>query len=370
MTRAPSLIESPDSPELESVCRRLRDLSSADANEFADSRIALTDRWPSRQLELVAQSGVYYWFIPKSLGGMGWSGADIVSGYIQLASACLTTTFVITQRVAAIARICSFGNEEIRDTLLPGLLSGFEPATVGISHLTTSRQHVGEPVLKATETEQGFIINGFSPWVTGAAGASYLMMGAELGDGRQILFVVPANAPGVKIEPGFELVALTGSQTGPVKLNDVIVSRQSVLAGPVESVLLTGPAPSTGSFQTSALATGLTQSAIDFIASESINRPDLRSNLAALEEQQAEIKQRLFKLASGVPVCSKEELRTDANSLVLRATQSALVAAKGAGYVRGHPVGRWCEEALFFLVWSCPQSVLNANLCEFAGIDG
>ena len=52
------------------------------------------------------------------------------------------------------------------------------------------------------------------------------------------------------------------------------------------------------------------------------------------------------------------------------ATQAALVAAKGAGYVEGHRVGRWCQEALFFLVWSCPQAVLDANLCELAGIEG
>ena len=45
-----------------------------------------------------------------------------------------------------------------------------------------------------------------------------------------------------------------------------------------------------------------------------------------------------------------------ANSLVLRASQAALAAAEGTGYVVGHPAGRWCREALFFLVWSCPQA--------------
>ncbi|MBW8885705.1 MAG: acyl-CoA dehydrogenase, partial [Planctomycetia bacterium] len=65
---------------------------------------------------------------------------------------------------------------------------------------------------------------------------------------------------------------------------------------------------------------------------------------------------------------TSNELRTRANSLALRASQAALAAAKGAGYVVGHPAGRWCREALFFLVWSCPQPVLHANLCELAGI--
>ena len=57
-----------------------------------------------------------------------------------------------------------------------------------------------------------------------------------------------------------------------------------------------------------------------------------------------------------------------ANSLVLRATQMSLAAAKGAGYASRHPVGRWCREALFFLVWSCPQPVVEENLRELAGL--
>jgi alkylation response protein AidB-like acyl-CoA dehydrogenase len=76
----------------------------------------------------------------------------------------------------------------------------------------------------------------------------------------------------------------------------------------------------------------------------------------------------LLALADGEQPCAAEDARGRANSLALRATQAALVAAKGAGFVATHPTGRWCREALFFLVWSCPQNVLAANLCEFAGL--
>jgi hypothetical protein len=51
---------------------------------------------------------------------------------------------------------------------------------------------------------------------------------------------------------------------------------------------------------------------------------------------------------------------------VLRATQAQLAASKGAGFVRGHPAERAVREAMFFLVWSCPQPVLAAALREFA----
>jgi hypothetical protein len=69
-----------------------------------------------------------------------------------------------------------------------------------------------------------------------------------------------------------------------------------------------------------------------------------------------------------VAACTTDEIRARANSLVLRLTQAALMAAKGTGFVAGHPVGRWCREALFFLVWSCPQPVLAANLCQWASL--
>ena len=63
---------------------------------------------------------------------------------------------------------------------------------------------------------------------------------------------------------------------------------------------------------------------------------------------------------------SSLEIRRRANSLVLRATQAQLAASKGAGFVAGHPAEREVREALFFLVWSCPQPVLSAALREFA----
>jgi hypothetical protein len=58
-------------------------------------------------------------------------------------------------------------------------------------------------------------------------------------------------------------------------------------------------------------------------------------------------------------------IRARANSLVLRATQAALTASKGAGFLRGHPAQRWARQALFFLVWSCPRPAAEAMLASF-----
>ena len=321
--------------------------------------------WPQSQLKLIADAGVYRWFVSEQQGGFGWTADDIARGYIELGAACLTSTFILTQRVAALKRIATSANTSLVDQVLPALLDGTHPATVGISHLTTSRRHLKKPVLAVEVVGGEMIASGMAPWVTGGSGAESLLLGGVLDSGEEILFLVPTSAEGISIEPGFDLVALSASHTGVVKCDGVRVGPEMIVAGPKESVLTGGKGGKgggAGSVQTSALALGLAKSAIDFIRRESEKRPDLSSSYDGLRQQLDLIAEETFAVAAG----EKEhtgELRADANSLVMRSTQAAMIAAKGAGFVDGHPVGRWCCEALFFLVWSCPQSVAEANLC-------
>ncbi|HAL14931.1 MAG TPA: acyl-CoA dehydrogenase, partial [Planctomycetaceae bacterium] len=132
--------------------------------------------------------------------------------------------------------------------------------------------------------------------------------------------------------------------------------------------MATGVGAKTGGLQTSTLAVGLASGAIEFLEAESAKRDDLVLAMEALKQEYAELRDQLIQAAAGEIECSNEQVRTSANSLVLRATQASLAAAKGAGFVTGHPAGRWCREALFFMVWSCPQPVMNAHLCQLAGI--
>lgn len=358
-------IQSPADSALIDVCREL------------ESRAREMDKsgdWPTPQLELCGRAGVFEWFLDAAWGGQGWSDEDVVRGYLALSSACLTTTFIITQRTGACRRIAGSENEELKQSLLPPLASGELFATVGISHLTTSRRHLRRPVLTAEAIDGGFLLDGYSPWVTGAHAAQYVVIGADVvadgqPTGEQILVALPTNLPGVTIPPPAKLVGVSASFTGPVELSRVEVANEWLIAGPVENVMAVGIGAGTGGFETSTLAIGLSQAAIRFVGEEATKRPDLVAPYDALTAEHSQLERDLLAVAAGRPACTTEALRQRANSLVLRATQAALAAAKGTGYVVGHPAGRWCREALFFLVWSCPQPVAAANLCELAGIE-
>ena len=326
-------------------------------------------QWPAGQLRLLGEAGVFGWFVPQHLGGQGWTEPELLSAYIALAKACLTTTFILTQRQGAMGRIAASENELVRQTLLPDLLTGDSFATVGISHLTTSRRHLAKPVLRAEESATGFILDGFSPWVTGSSHADHVVLGATLEDGRQILVALPTDQPGVETPPPEPLVALAASHTGTLVCNRVAVDRKWLVAGPAPEVMKQGLGARTGGLQTSALALGLASAAIEWLAGESQKRSDLVGPALRLQSDYDQLEADLLALADGCGSATADDVRSRANSLVLRATQAALAAAKGTGFVAGHPAGRWCREALFFLVWSCPQSVLAANLCELAGIE-
>ncbi len=357
-------ITSPDDPALEELCEKLAGLAQ---------ELDVSGEWPARQLDLCAEYGVFEWFLEPEWGGQGWDNEAVARGYLALSSACLTTTFVITQRTGACRRIASADQRELQELLLPELASGKLMATVGISHLTTSRRHLARPVLSAERTEGGYVFHGFSPWVTGAAQSKYIVAGATLVvDGEatpeQLLIALPTDLPGVTAGEPVQMVGLTASHTGQLYFDKVLVEEKWVLAGPVENVMSAGFGAGAGGAQTSTLALGLARSAIDFLAAESEQRPELGAPVESLEQDYQEVEGLLFSVVRGDTDCTTQQLRQRANSLALRSSQAAMAAAKGTGYILGHPAGRWCREALFFLVWSCPQPVVSANLCEFAGI--
>lgn len=324
--------------------------------------------WPREQFQWLALAGQLRRGIPDAYGGEPESAGELLRRYIDLAEACLVTTFVLTQRQAAISRIVAADAADLQSELLPRLATGDLFATVGISHLTTSRQHVGRPAVQVVLRPTGIELSGEVPWVTGAHQADVIVTGGTDDAGQQFLVALPLDSAGVLRRPAVELLALSAAGTAAVELRNVRLPLRYVLAGPEARVLQRGTGAGTGSLGTSALAVGLSLRAVRLLSVEARPRPELESTLERLQAEQETLTTDLLAAASADdPRCgTPESLRERANSLALRATQALLAASKGAGYVAGHPAERAVREALFFLVWSCPQPVVAAALRSFA----
>ncbi len=321
--------------------------------------------WPEASWQVLRRSGALGWVIPSAYDGTESTPPELLAGYEALAEACLTTAFILSQREAACRRLRDSGNDTVCRELLPPLARGERFATVGLSQLTTSRQHT-QPSLSARLTPAGVEFTGSIPWVTGASRAEHIIIGAVLEDGRQVLAVLPADQPGVSVGPPLDLMALEGSLTAEVRCEHVTVERRWLLAGPAERVMQAGRG-GTGGLETSCLALGLAAAALAHLEREAEARPQLAQDAGRLRQTHTALRRELFDLAGGGAPERALELRARANALVLAASQAALTASKGTGFLRTHPAQRWARQALFFLVWSCPWPAAAATLAHLTG---
>jgi alkylation response protein AidB-like acyl-CoA dehydrogenase len=236
-------------------------------------------------------------------------------------------------------------------------------ATIGIAQLTTSRQG-GPPALRAMAVGAagGYRLRGVIPWATGAGKAAQVIAGAVTEDGRQILFALPMDLRGVNVRPPMPLVALRASWTTGIDCDDVLLEKRQVLRGPVESALA-GRKKGLGLGQ-AFLATGLCRGALDLIAAHDSERA--RAALAKLELRWSELRREILELCApgrdADAAAAAPRLRGECNDLAVRATHAAITIYKGTGLLSDHPAQRLAREAMFLLVWSCPNPVIDCTL--------
>ncbi len=337
----------PHSADLESLCQALGRLAEASAS---------VGPWRSGSFAELARAGLLAGFVPTDQGGTAASEPAVIEALVAIAGRCLTTALALTQWAAAV-RIITTGPSVIRDHMLPPLVRGERLTTVGISQLSTSRRHLGRPALVASRVDDTWRLDGLCPWVTGADSTDTIVTGAACDDGGQMFFVVPTDAAGLTIDPPLSMLALTGSRTSAVRFIGV---------RPLHAIApATGDGIRTGGLATTALAVGAARASAAVMAREAASRAGLAAIAAGFATEIEAVAERLSAAArGGIEPADRDRLRADANGIVVRAAQGALTASKGAGFVAGHPVERLVRESLFFLVWSCPQSVSDAVLCD------
>jgi alkylation response protein AidB-like acyl-CoA dehydrogenase len=334
-----------------------------------DARAADGESWPEALWDLLESVGAPRWTLPAEYGGESCPRPRLIQRYAQLAGGSLTGAFILSQHDAAIRRLLGAREQASADHWLRALGEGRALATVGLSHLTTSRR-LGTQAIRAALVVPGrYRLEGTMPWVTAAGHADVIVTGAVLADGRQMLIAVPADCPGLEVCPPFPLAALQASCTAQVELHDVEVNESDVLAGPALDLMAQPGAVGTAGLETSALAAGQARAALLALVELSPDRNDLVDPLEVLCESWATLWQRILAQARGEPdPVNPSEIRARANALVLRATQAYLAARKGTGFLLSEPAQRWARQALFFLVWSCPAPIAQAVIRDLAGL--
>jgi alkylation response protein AidB-like acyl-CoA dehydrogenase len=325
------------------------------------ARAMLLDRtgdWPADDLRDLGNIGLCRWYVPQKFGGEEIDPLELHLRYEAIASASVATALVISQRDSAIGLIDGGENPDLRQEILPALARDEYFATIGIAQLTTSQQGG----LRAVADGNAFRLDGIIPWSTGAAKAKFIVAGAVTQDGRQILFVLPTGLPGVSVQSPLELVALRASWTSRVGLHGARLDKRWLLRGPVAKALA-GPSrgiPLSQAF----LGFGLCHGALELIARHDSDRG--RSLGTRFGDQFSALRSEVLELCKpgreSDGMTAAPQLRAACNDLAMRLTQSAVALHKGSALLLDHPAQRLAREAMFFLVWSCPDPVIDCTV--------
>ena len=320
-----------------------------------------TTNWPADDLTALAAAGAMRWSIPSEFGGDPLSPLDLHLRYEQLAAACLASALIFTQRDAAVGLIAAAEGASPRDRLLTRLAKNEIWATVGIAQLTTSRQGA-KPALLAVRENKGYRLNGFIPWCTGGHQSQFIVAGAHLEDGKQILFVLQQHQQGVEWDPPMQLVALTCTLTSGIHLKNVLIEDQWLLRGPADAVL--GNRHTSLTLGQCFTAMGLCRAAIDLIGKHTAATAQAAHD--RFNQQLEEIRKEVIALCAPgreqQAAQSNARLRAACNDLALRTTHAAVSIYKGSALLLDHPAQRLAREALFLLVWSCPVPVIECTV--------
>jgi butyryl-CoA dehydrogenase len=331
-----------------------------------DGRADDAGGWPTALWDLIEKSGTTRWSLPSEFGGESCPRPLLVQRYAKLAVGSLTAVFILSQHDAAVRRLVEAAANPTATQWLREIGAGRAFVTVGISHLTTSRR------LGATAAEVApgaYRFDGAIPWVTAAERAQLLVTGAVLGDGRKLLVALPTNRAGVMVRPPLALAALQASCTSEVVLEGVAISGADVLAGPGIDVMSQPGAVGTAGLETSALALGQAHAALSALVQMAPLQSELVEPLEVLCEHWNTLWGQLIAQTRGeAGAASSPQIRSAANTLVLRSTQAYLTVMKGTGFLKAEPAQRWAKQALFFLVWSCPTPVAHAAIRELVGL--
>ncbi|HEY2588793.1 MAG TPA: acyl-CoA dehydrogenase family protein [Tepidisphaeraceae bacterium] len=317
-----------------------------------------TGEWPSEDLAELGRADILGMALPQRCGGSGSSALDQHLAYEAIARGSLAVSLILSQRDAAIGFI-EASNGAARDALLEELAAGTF-TTVGIAQLTTSRQG-GPPALRAARDGAGYRIDGLIPWCTGAAQAAFVVAGAATDDGQHLLFALRPQAPGVAVDPPMPLVALRSAWTASIHCEGVRIGPADVITGPAPKVLARANHLPLGQAY---LAMGLCQAALDLIAAH--RSPAAQAAAESFESQIGDLRERLLALSQPEREAdaaeASPEIRGRCNDLAVRITHAAVALYKGTALLAGHPAQRLAREAMFLLVWSCPNPVIDCTV--------
>lgn len=329
----------------------------------------------AQQVQAIDRDGHYPVAVLKQLGALGAMSAHLD------APAGQADFFLAIQAMAEVSRVCGAtgfmmwcqgvcglymqqsGNPALLGELLDRHVTGTTLGGTALSNPMKSYAQIESLLLRATPVDGGFLIDGSLPWVSNLGpdhycGAIAAVMDGDTPAGREVMFVLRCDGPGVELRECPSFSAMEGTGTYAIRLKDYFVGAADLIAEPAKPYIARIRAAFV--LLQCGMATGVTQGAIDSMWDVEAQlghvnqfldeRPD------ALQGELDELNGRIRALARTPFDASTDffidvlDARAHGAELCLRAAQSALMHQGARGYLLSSAVQRRVRESHFVAI--------------------
>ena len=320
-----------------------------------------TGYYPRAELQQLAALGAMSAHLDGD-AGPGDFGLSI-RAMAEASRVCGATGFMMWCQAVCGLYMQQSGNPALNGDALMAHVRGDTLGGTALSNPMKSYAQIESLLLKATPVEGGYIVNGSLPWVSNlgpdhACGAIAAVVNGDEHIGREVMFLLRCNAPGVELRECPSFSAMEGTGTYALRLKDHFIGADDVIADAAKPFIARIRAAFV--MLQCGMAVGVTQGAIDSIWEVEAqlghvnqfleDRPD------ALQAELDALTARVMKLAETPYNASVEffidvlDARAHGAELSLRAAQSALLHQGARGYLMSSAVQRRVRESHFVAI--------------------
>lgn len=340
------------------IRKTVRELASSFEGEAADA-LDRERAFPTDALKALGQLGLAGMLVPAELGGPGTDTVSFAVALEEVARASGVVALALNNLNAlGTYPLATRGSQEARDRFLPAALAGESFLAWALAEPGAGTD-VAAVQTRAVKKGDEYVLDGLKSFVVGAKQASAIIVFARL-DKDLTAFVVPADAPGVKVAPPERTMAFRGSGMAQVFLQGVRVPASLRLGDEGQGMAIQQQCNELASLGGAAIAVGLMQASLEDAIEYSGQREQFRMPLKQFQAIQFLVAQldlevraaRLLTWAAADKRDRGEDATADVAAAKLYAgevskhvTQKSLRIHGGAGFMRELPVERFNRDA-------------------------
>ena len=342
------------------------------------------DDTPLPLLRKAWEQGLMNADIPAQYGGQGRGLVDNVLITEEFAAGCagLATSLFDNSLGMEPLRLC--GNQALKAKIFPRIAREMRFICFATSEPTMGSDVAGVRC-RATPDGDGYVLNGTKYWITNGGIADYMSVFATVDPARRhdgiCAFLVEKEWKGVSVGRRIPKLGQRGSETVGIRLDNVRVPREHVLAPPGEGFVLAMKTfartrPAIGAF-----AVGAARSAMEFAVDYARRRQAFGSQIGQFQVIQHKIADMFQKVETARllvwraaweadqgldPVVAASVAKLYSSEVAVEIANEALQIFGGYGYTRLFPIEKILRDCRLFRIYEGTSEIQRQILAGHA----